>query len=284
MALCAVCFFWGTTYLGIRIALESFPPVVLMASRFIISGLVILIAARVTGSALPRGQELWRTALFGVMVLGVGNGCLAFAEQWIPSGLAALFITTGPFWMVGIETLVPGGARFHPPALAGMLIGLAGVVFLLSRDGGLSGIHGNTLAGFLTLQLGCLGWSLGAILQRRQVGVAHPIVSGGVQQLATGLVFLIPALLERQHITWSTRGALAILYLVIFGSIVGYSAFIYSMTKLPVSIVSIYNYVNPVVAVSLGWLFYREPFGMREMIAMAIIFVGVYLVKRYSAH
>ena len=233
---------------------------------------------------MPRGSELRRTALFGMIILGIGNGTLAFAEQWIPSGLAALFIATGPFWMVGIESLVPGGDRLHLSTFAGMAVGLSGVAFLLSRDGGLANIHGDTLLGFVTLQFGCLGWALGAILQRRVKGVAHPIVAGGVQQLATGLAIAIPAATQVGQIHWSTRGTLAVLYLVVFGSMVGYSAFIYAMSKLPVSVVSIYNYVNPVVAVTLGWLFFREPFGSREMIAMLIIFVGVYIVKRFARH
>ncbi len=282
MALIAVCFFWGTTYLGIRIALETFTPLVLVCSRFLISGILIVGVAKIAGYALPRGKELLRTSLNGVIVLGIGNGCLAIAEQWVPSGLAALFITTGPFWMVGMEALVPGGASLHLPTILGMVIGVAGVGVLLSRDG-LAGINSSMLAGFLVLQLGCLGWSAGAILQRRQGGDTHPIVSGGVQQLATGVALLLPMLLiPSAPIVWNWRGIAAVAYLVTFGSIVGYSAFIYAMSELPVSVVSIYNYINPMVAVILGWIAYREPFGVREVIAMSIIFAGVYTVKRYG--
>lgn len=278
----AVCFFWGTTYLAIRIALESFPPLVLVSARFLASGAITLIAARIFGSPIPRGSELRRTAMNGALILGVGNGCLAFAEQWIPSGLAALFITTGPFWMVGMEALIPGGAALHAPTIAGMLLGLTGVAFLVTRDG-LGGIHGAAMAGFLTLQLGCAGWSLGSIFQRRQQSGAHPIVNAGVQQLATGLLFLLPAVLIPQHpVVWTARGVWAVLYLITFGSLVGFSAYLYALSQLPVSVVSIYNYINPIVAVALGWLFFREAFGGREIAAMCIIFAGVALVKRYS--
>lgn len=283
MALAAVCFFWGTTYLGIRIALESFPPLFLVAMRFTISGLITLIAARFVGSPLPRGSELIRTMGNGVLILGVGNTCLSVAEQWIPSGLAALFVTISPFWMVGIEAAIPGGAALHGPTILGMLLGLAGVGALVA-PAGWGGMHGSILAGFLVLQLGGISWSAGSILHRRIPSGTHPIVSGGVQQLASGLVLAIPALLlARSHPpVWNTRGLLAVAYLITFGSLVGYSAFIYAMSKLPVAIVSIYNYVNPVVAVFLGWLFYREAFGWREAIAMAIIFAGVAVVKRYG--
>jgi drug/metabolite transporter (DMT)-like permease len=127
------------------------------------------------------------------------------------------------------------------------------------------------------------GWAFGSIYQRRQVSKAHPIVIGAVQQLAAGLAFLPLVLVFHEHpVHWSTRGVAAILYLVMFGSIVGYSAYIFALDRLPVAIVSVYPYVNSVVAVTLGWLFYREPFGLREATAMLIIFTGVALVKRYS--
>ena len=283
VALAAVCFFWGTTYLGIRIALESLTPLMLVSSRFLISGLLILLAALIGGARLPRGRELLLTVLTGILVLGLGNGALAYAEQWIPSGLAALFITVGPFWMVGVDALIPGGDKLHASTIAGMLTGLAGSLVLLSRDG-LAGVQGGAVAAFLVLQVGCVGWSTGSILQRRRGSTIHPIVSGGVQQLATGLVFLIPALLGPvQTGPLTIPSVAAVAYLITFGSIIGYSAYIYAMSELPVSVVSIYNYVNPVVAVSLGWLFYREPFGWRETAAMAIIFAGVFIVKRSTA-
>jgi drug/metabolite transporter (DMT)-like permease len=282
-ALVAVCFFWGTTYLGIRMALETFPPLVLMAGRFTLSGSLMLVAARLMGARLPRGKELWLTALNGVLVLGIGNSCLTFAETWIGSGMAALFISTSAFWMVGIEAAFPGGERLHLPTIAGMLIGTAGAALLVAPGAMAQGFGSSVVKGFLALQFGCLGWGLGSILQRRQPSQAHPVVSGAVQQLAAGLAFLVPALVANESpVRWATRGVLALLYLVVFGSIVGYSAYIYAMDRLPVAIVSIYTYINPVVAVFLGWLIYREPFGRTEALAMLIIFVGVATVKRFG--
>lgn len=264
-------------------ALESFTPTQLVATRYLISGVLLLGAARIRGAHLPSGRELALTALFGVTILGIGNGCLAFAELTIPSGLAALFITTSPFWMVGVEALLPGGERLHGPTIAGMLVGFAGTLLLVAPSAIHSGFGGPVLKGFLILQLGCCGWAFGSIAQRRHSTRAHPVVSGAVQQLATGIAYIVPALfISSRPIHWTPRGTGALIYLVIFGSIVGYSAYIYVLEKLPVSIISIYNYVNPVVAVFLGWLFYREPFGMRELAAMAIIFTGVALVKRFS--
>jgi drug/metabolite transporter (DMT)-like permease len=282
-ALVSVCFFWSTTYLGIRIALETFAPLQLVCMRYVISGTALLVGAKIAGAKLPRGRDLFHTALNGAIILGIGNGCLAFSEQWIPSGLAALFIATSPFWMVGMEALVPGGAKLHAPTIGGMLIGLAGVAVLVAPHG-TGGIHSAVIRGFLTLQAGCAGWAFGSILQRRHTSHAHPIVSGAVQQLATGVLFIVPALATtRSHpIRWSPGGLGALLYLVMFGSIVGYSSYIYALSKLPVPIVSIYNYINPMLAVFLGWLVFREPFGRRELVAMAVILTGVAVVKRYS--
>lgn len=284
-ALAAVCLFWGTTYVTIRMSLESFPPIALVGIRYTISGGILCAAVLLSGRRLPVGRELWFTALFGVIVIGIGNGSLVYAEQWVPSGLASIFITTGPFWMTGLEAVLPGGERLRAPTVAGMLVGLAGTILLVSR--GALDFHQSTralVAGFLLLQFCCAGWATGSILQRRYQTKAHPVISGAVQQLATGIVFCVAALaLPSQHALHPTvRGVSAILYLVMFGSIVGYSAFIYSMDRLPVSVASIYNYVNPVVAVALGWLFYREPFGRREALGMAVIFAGVAIVKRYG--
>jgi drug/metabolite transporter (DMT)-like permease len=274
-ALISVCIFWGTTYLSIRMALEAFPPLLMVAARYTLS----VAAAR--GAHLPRGAELRRTALNGVLVLSVGNGCLALAEMWIPSGMAALIISISPFWMVGLDALMPRGERLHGPTLAGLAVGLLGAALLVGPGALSGGASGTALRnGFLILQVGSFSWCFGSLLQRRQPALAHPIVAGGVQQLAAGLAVLPLALLHGGPIHWSARGVGAVLYLVVFGTLVGYSSYVYAMAKLPVAVVSIYNYVNPVVAVGLGWLFYREPFGWREAGAMAVIFAGVALVKR----
>jgi drug/metabolite transporter (DMT)-like permease len=283
VALGLVCFFWGTTYLGIRMALESFPPMVLVSTRFLISGSILLAFAAARGMRLPRGRELAVAAGCGVVTLGIGNGCLVWAETYVPSGIAGLIVTISPFWLVGMEALLPGGERPHLPAIAGMLVGLGGAGLLLAPDAATGVIDRRLIIGFLILQFGSAAWTSGSLLQRRQRIKAHPVIIGAAQQVAAGLAFLPPALLApHADVQWNVRGVGALLYLVVFGSIVGYSAYIYALDRLPVSVVSIYAYVNAVVAVALGWLFYREPFGTRQAVAMAVIFLGVWLVKRFS--
>jgi drug/metabolite transporter (DMT)-like permease len=283
LALVAVCFFWGTTYLGIRMALESFPPMLLVCVRYIISGSILLGFARVRGIYLPRGRELAWACFSGLLTLGIGNGALVASETLIASGIAGLIVTISPFWMVGVEALLPGGERLHLPTIAGMAVGLGGAALLFAPEAGSHAINRNLVIGFLLLQFGMAGWSFGSIIQRRRAGKAHPVVAGGVQQLAAGLAMIpITALSGDWTVHWNVRGVTAICYLITFGSLVGYSAYVYAMDRLPVSIVSLYPYVNVVVAISLGWLFYREPFGRRELLAMLIIFAGVGIVKRYS--
>ncbi len=280
VALACVCILWGTTYLGIRIAVEEVPPATLMSVRYLLSGTLILAAARVRGAQIPRGRELWATAGYGVLTIGVGTGALTFAEVSVPSGLASLFVATGSFWLVGAEAAMPGGEPLHAPTVGAMAIGAAGAALLFAPSAEGSQIPIRTLlAGFGLIQVGYAGWGVGSILQRRQQSRAHPIVSAGVQQFATGLAFAIPALLG-PHTHWTARGAAATLYLAIFGGAIGYSAYVIAVTTLPVAITSIYSYVNPLVAVLLGVWLYGEKFSVREGVAMGIIFVGVALVKR----
>ncbi len=282
-ALVAVCLFWGTTYLGIRMALEAFPPLALVSIRYILSGGIMLVWAKARGLYLPRGRELAHACFSGFFTLSIGNGALVFSETLIPSGMAGLIITISPFWMVGMEALLPGGERLHAPTIGGMAVGLAGAALLFTPDPAASQLSRHVPAGFLLLQLSIAAWSFGSIYQRRHAGKAHPVTAGAVQQLAAGLILApFAALIPGQQFHWRTRGVLALFYLVCFGSIVGYSAFVYVMHRLPVAIVSVYPYVNAIVAVALGWLFYREPFGAREALAMLVIFAGVALVKRYA--
>jgi drug/metabolite transporter (DMT)-like permease len=252
----------------------------MISIRYIISGVILLLAAAAGGAKLPRGRELLYTAICGIICIGIGNGFLAIVEQWIPSGLAALFYTTSPFWMVGIDALLPGGRRPRGSTVAGLIVGLAGVIYLVLPAARGEGMTGRTIVGFLLLQISGVGWALGALLQKRVHSRAAPFVSGAVQQLAAGLAVSVPALLfENLPHAVSVRSELAVVYLVIFGSIVGFSSFIYSMARLPVALVSIYTFVNPIVAVWLGRLFFREPFGYRELTAMGIIFAGIVLTR-----
>jgi len=280
LALVAVCLFWGTTYLGIRIALETLPVSYFIGLRYFFSGGILLIAAKLWGIPLPRGREFWLTALCGVIGISIGNGFLALAELYIPSGTAALFYTTAPFWMVGIDAFLPNGKKPLLLTLAGLLIGVFGVAYMIYPSAMHEGMGGKTWPGFLIIQVSAFVWTLGSLLQKRVRSKAPPFVSGAVQQFAASIACLLFGLVfEKMPTALSTRAISAVAYLVVFGSIIGYSAFIYVVKNLPVAMASIYYFVNPLVAVLLGWVFFREPFGWRSALAMLIIFAGIALVR-----
>jgi drug/metabolite transporter (DMT)-like permease len=283
LALAALCFFWGTVYLGIRIALEYFPPMLLMGGRFFYAGLATLLVGVLLRARMPSPREFAVTAFNGIITLGLGIGTLAFAEQWVPSGLAAILTTTSPFWMIGVAAVFPGHERPNLATLFGVMIGLGGTLLLVVPGALHEGLGGAVFSSFLILQLGCAGFALGSILERRHQTTTHPVINAAIQELATGLVFLIPGLLmHHEPVRWSFRGMAAVSYLVVFGGIVGYSSFIYAMKHLPVALVSIYTYVNPVVAVVLGALLYGEKFSGLDIVAMIIVMAGVAVVKLFT--
>jgi drug/metabolite transporter (DMT)-like permease len=282
-ALAAVCWLWGTTYLAIRMANETLPMAFFASARFIISGGLLTLACVLRRDYLPRGRELADAIVSGVMILGLGNGALILTEHYVPSGVAALFVATTPFWMVGIEAAYPQGEPLHGPSLLGMLVGFGGCALLVGPEIARSGMASAYWKGFAIMQVGSVGWSFGSIYNRNRPRKAHPIVTGAIQQLAAGAAWAPAALVSHAPIIWSTRSAAGFVYLVIFGSILGFSAYVYALEHLPVPVASLYSYVNPVVAVWLGWLVYHEPFGVREAASMAVIFLGVALVKTAGA-
>ena len=216
----------------------------------------MLVGVKLAGLRLPSLKDTLASAVFGVMALGVGGTCLSYSELMIPSSLAALLVTTSPFWMISLEALLPNGEKLHLPTLMGMLIGLSGAAILVGPNAWHEGLSGNVVGGFLLLQVGNISWGLSSITQRRRLPHVHVAVNGALQQLAAGVTFLIPALLAGQRpAEWSVRGVGAVLYLVLFGSIIGYTSYVYALKKLPLALVTLHNYINPVVAGVLGWLF-----------------------------
>lgn len=279
----AVCFFWGTTYLAIRVGLETLTPMLFGGLRFLIAGAVLfLIMSRQRNVRLPSGREWVDLAAVGLMLLGVGNGMVVWAEQWVPSGTAALLVATGPFWVAGLETLRRGGERVTRWSVAGMLVGFGGLAMLVGPSlFEASAAGGMFLLGALALQVGCFSWSAGSVYAKhRPVGV-NPLMGAAVQMLVAGaaLTLVGSAGGEWGRIGFSTRSVGALAYLVVFGSIVAYGSFAYAMQKLPLSVVSTYAYINPVIAVLLGWLLLGEPLGWRVWLATAVILAGVALVK-----
>jgi drug/metabolite transporter (DMT)-like permease len=280
-----VCLLWGTTYLGIRIALETIPPGLLGGIRFTVAGTVLCAFVRARGERLPSARDLPMQAVIGVLMLAIGNGLVVVAEQWIPSGIAAVGVASAPFWMSGVAALA-GGERLTGGTLAGFSLGFGGIVVLIWPElfhGGASGTL--FVFGIIAAQIACLGWSIGSWLSRTHTPRGGTLAASAVQQLCGGLVMLAigTAVGEWDGITISARSAAAEVYLIAFGSLTAYSAYLYALQHLPIATVSLYAYVNPVIAVILGTLIASEPFTPRLVVAAALVLSGIAVVRRATS-
>lgn len=282
----AVCLIWGTTYLGIRISLESMPPALMGGLRWTAAGALLTAVLAIRGEKLPPPSRWGSIALLGFLLLGLGNGGVVFAEQWIPSGLAAVLLGTSPFWMSAVEACLPGGERLRFPVVVGLLIGFGGIVVLVWPELTLGGSgSGLFLAGVIALQIASLGWALGSSYSRRYTRNDNVLGTTAYQMLAGGLIMVAAGTLrgEWSELFFTTRTAAALLYLSTLGAIGGFVAYTYALRHLPVSFVSLYAYVNPVIAVALGVFFLDEPFTARMAVAAVLVFAGVAVVRWTNA-
>jgi drug/metabolite transporter (DMT)-like permease len=205
-----------------------------------------------------------------------------WAEQYVPSGLTAVIVATVPFWMVAIESALPGGERFTGQALVGLVVGFAGIVLLVWPELRHGGGHATRFAwGIVALQVACAGWALGSTYSRRHAPEAGVAASTAVQMLFGGVLMLIVGLLagEQKALSFSWRTGASLAYLIGAGSIGGFLAYAYALRHLPVSTVSLYAYINPVIAVLLGALILREPLTVRIAIAAGLVLIGVAIVR-----
>jgi len=282
LAWITVCLLWGTTYLGIRVALETIPPATVGALRYMAAGGALAIILLLRGERLPGPRHWWGLTLLGFLMIGMGNGGVIWAEQWVPSGVAAVVVACSPFWMAGIESVLPSGERLSLRGAIGLVIGFLGILVLVWPDLTRGGDRGRLFAiGVVALQLACIGWALGSAYSRRHAREENALGTAAMQMLFGGLIMALVATLrgEWTHLTLTWRSGAAELYLIVFGSLVGYSAYVYALKHLPLSTVSLYAYVNPVIAVALGTVMLGEPFGWRVVVAPLVVFAGIAVVK-----
>lgn len=280
-AFATVCFVWGTTYLAIRVAIETIPPLLLTGIRFTVAGLVLLAIGALRGEKLPRSPRIWLQAVIvGVLLICIGNFAVVWAEQWVPSGMAALLVATAPFWAALIE-FVRGHERVGVQRAAGMLLGFVGVALLVTPGGAGGAWDVHFLLGAAAIQFGCLAWQYGSIHGKYELKSLSPLMSSTLQMLAGGLILDVAGVaageVPRFHV--NGRTLFALIYLTVFGSIIAYSAYVYAMSKLRATNVSLYAYVNPVVAVILGWFILSEKLTPMSFVAMIVILGGVALVQ-----
>ena len=284
IALLTIYLVWGSTYLGIRYAVETIPPFLMAGTRFLLAGLILYTWRRLAGDPAPtRGQWL-RASVVGLLMLLGGNGLLSLAEQHVASGIAALIIGSVPLWMTTIEALRPGGARPNILGILGLVVGFGGIALLVAP----SLLSGNPLEsqplGILILLGASLFWSLGSIYSRTADLPDSTLLATAMEMLAGAAgLYLVGAFagewsrLSLADVT--ARSWISLLYLVVFGSMVGFTTYAWLLRAAPVSLVATYAYVNPLVAILLGSLLAQESMTAPELLAAAIIIGSVVLIN-----
>jgi drug/metabolite transporter (DMT)-like permease len=282
LAFAAVYVIWGSTYFAIAVGIESFPTLLLPATRHLIAGLILYPILRWKTGIRPTPTQ-WRTAIItGLLLLLVGNGGVCLAERTVPSGVAALLVALVSFWMVLLDWLRPGGLRPVPRVVASLILGFGGLVLLVgpAHLGGSERVN-PTGAGILVI--GSFAWAWGSIYSKHNDLPSSPLLGVAMQSLAGGTALWAVGLLAGEgrqlHLAAVTaRSWIALAYLVVFGSGIGFTAYVYILKKSSAARVGTYAFVNPVVALFLGWLGAGETITLRTALAAAVILTAVLLV------
>jgi drug/metabolite transporter (DMT)-like permease len=278
----AVYLIWGSTYLAIRFGVETLPPFLMAATRFVIPGAVLYVWIRRRGAPRPSAAHWRAAAVSGSLLLLGGNGVVTWAEQWVPSGLTALIIASVPLWMAAISWVVEPGARPGARGIAGIVLGFAGVAYLVNPGGDL-GRDPHTLIGALSIVLASGLWAAGSLTSRHLPRPGNAFLSSAMQMLAGAAALAVAGTLAGE---WgrvdlaavSVRSAVSLLYLMTFGSVIALSAYVWLMQVSTPAKVSTYAYVNPVVAVFLGWAVAGEAVSSQTVAAAAVIIASVVMI------
>jgi len=282
LALAVVCVAWGTTYLALRIGVLEFPPFLFSAIRQIIAGIILIaIMLFVMKKKLPSQGVMINQAVGGFFMITMGNGLVGWAEMFVPSGIAAIICSMVPIWVIVINLVVAKEEKPNFLIITGLAIGLSGIVLIFGQD--LAEI-GQTqyMLGILMIIIANLAWAGGSIWMKRKNQESDPFMNAGLQMTFGGLLLLpVSAYFDDYAtITWSNNVIYSLIYLILIGSVAAYACYSYAIKKLPITIVTLYAYINPVVAVVLGWLILNETLNLRVIIAIGITLGGVYIVNR----
>jgi drug/metabolite transporter (DMT)-like permease len=285
LAFAAIYLIWGSTYLAIRFAVETLPPFLMLFARFFTAGAVMYLFLRWRGEGRPKAREWGGAAVVGGLLLLGGTGAVGWAEQWIPSGLAALIVAIVPVWMVLLDWVGPAKRKPTGTVVAGLILGLVGVAVLVGPVD-LSGSGRMQFIGSAVVVFGTLSWATGSVYGSRLPHPSSPWMSAALQMITGGLLLLAfgTAMGEWSRVDpgqMSARSLGALAYLVVFGSLIAFAAYVFLLRHEVAARVGSYAYVNPVVAVFLGWALAAEPVTGRTVMAAAIILTGVVLIVRH---
>lgn len=284
-AMIAVYIVWGSTYLAIRFAVETMPPFLMAGVRFLIAGGVLYGLRRLRGDPAPTGREWRSAAIIGLFLLIGGNGSVVWAEQRVPSGIAALLVGSAPLWMVLLDALRRGGRLPTRWALVGVALGFVGIVLLVG-PAHLIGLEGSVdLLGSAALTFAAFSWAIGSLYNRGARLPASPLLGTGMEMLMGGLGLILLGGFSGEFnrldlASISAKSLWGLAYLIVFGSWVGFAAYVWLLRVAPTTLVSTYAYVNPLVAIFIGNWLAAEPLTARILIAAAIILSSVALITR----
>lgn len=287
VAFASIYIIWGSTYLGIRVAVETIPPFFMGAGRFLLAGLVLLLVVQLRGAPRPTARQWCDNAIIGAFLLLGGNGFVSWAEKSLHSGLTALIIGIQPVFMVLTEWAWPGGHRPGRATFLGLLLGFAGVAYLVSpwQDTAITNIH---LPSVGLVLLACASWAFGSIWSRHVKNPAPPFQASALQMIGGSASLFLGGVIHGEFATFklsaiSGSSTGAFFYLAFVGSLVGFSTFVWLMKHTTPARVSTYAYVNPVVAVFLGWLILHEEITQRTLLATVLIVTGVVIINTQKA-
>lgn len=279
VAFAAVYIIWGSTYLAIRVGVQQLPPLLFAGSRFVVAGILLAIYARLSGHKFPTNFREWRTIAITALFMLVGaNGLVVWGEQWVPSNQAALIVATTALWLAGFGTLGSSGQKLGSLTVLGLAVGFFGVAMLMFPETGFSLDH---FWAQLAVLAACPFWAAGSIVAKRSHLATPPLMVAAMQSLVAGIVFCALGfpLGEAARWVWSQEAMAALAYLIVFGSCFAYAAYVWLLHEVSPAALGTYAYINPLVAVVLGWLILDETLSATQLAGTVVILLGVMLVS-----
>ena len=282
--LLAIYLIWGSTYLAIRFAIETIPPFLMASARFLIPGFLLYFWRRAAGDPKPSLLEWRSTIVIGILLLVGGNGGVTWAEQFIPSGVAALIIGSVPLWIIVLNLFTPEGRHLDKFVIIGILLGFFGIALLIGPSQLIGANPNINPVGIIAILLAAIFWSAGSLYGRNAHLPASPLLSTGMEFIAGGIGLLIMSGLTGEYSEFafssiSTRSFFSLIYLMVFGSLIGFVAYTWLLRNAPITLVSTYAYVNPLIAILIGHLLAQEPLNLRIFSAAVIIISSVFLIN-----